>query len=65
LGSKNRQVLDRNGWARPWMRCPTDLAILPGATHLSAEAGALERMADLAAGCFRRWLVTEAGHAQV
>ena len=48
-----------------WMRCPTELAIVPGATHLFEEAGALEQVADLAAGWFRRWLVTEAGHAQV
>jgi putative phosphoribosyl transferase len=34
------------------MRCETKLEIVPGATHLFEEQGALERVADLAAGWF-------------
>jgi putative phosphoribosyl transferase len=64
VGGEDRQVLDLNAWAQSWMRCPTELAIVPGATHLFEEAGALEQVAQLAAGWFRRWLVTEASHAQ-
>ena len=65
LGGEDRQAPGRNEWARSWMRDPRDLAILPGTMHLSGETGALERVADLATGWFRRWPMTEAGHAKL
>jgi len=34
----------------------SSLAIVPGATHLFEEPGALEEVARLAAGWFTRWL---------
>jgi putative phosphoribosyl transferase len=65
VGGADRRVLELNEWARAAMTCPTELAIVQGATHLFEEAGALEQVADLAAAWFRRWLVTEADHAEV
>jgi putative phosphoribosyl transferase len=38
------------------LRCDKDLAIVPGATHLFEEPGALEEVADLATGWFLRHL---------
>jgi putative phosphoribosyl transferase len=35
------------------MRCRWELAVIPGATHLFEEAGALEQVADQAAGWFQ------------
>ena len=61
VGGEDREVLGLNERARAWMTCPTELAIVPGATHLFEEAGALEQVAQLAAAWFRRWLAVEAG----
>jgi dipeptidyl aminopeptidase/acylaminoacyl peptidase len=38
------------------MRCPTELVIVPGATHLFKEPGTLEEVARLAAEWFARHL---------
>jgi hypothetical protein len=40
------------------MQCETRLEIIPGATHLFEEPGALERVADLAAGWFGHHLTS-------
>jgi dipeptidyl aminopeptidase/acylaminoacyl peptidase len=42
--------------ARVYMRCPTELVIVPGATHLFKEPGTLEEVARLAAEWFARHL---------
>jgi putative phosphoribosyl transferase len=39
------------------MSCETALAVVPGATHLFAEPGALEKVAELA----RDWFVAQLG----
>ncbi|GGG45365.1 hypothetical protein GCM10010964_35930 [Caldovatus sediminis] len=62
VGGEDREVLRLNEWARSWMSCPTELAIVPGATHLFEEPGALEQVARLAAGWFLRWLAPEPSH---
>ena len=49
VGSHDDVVLDLNEQARALMKCETELVIVPGATHLFEEAGALEEVADLAA----------------
>ena len=36
------------------LRCPKQLLIIPGATHLFPEPGALEEVARLASEWFRR-----------
>ena len=49
VGGQDDVVIDLNKQARAEMRCETELAIVPGATHLFEEEGALEEVADLAA----------------
>jgi putative phosphoribosyl transferase len=63
VGGEDQPVLDLNEWARSCMTCPTELAIVPGATHLFEEPGAMEQVAHLAAGWFRRRLLPEPIHA--
>jgi putative phosphoribosyl transferase len=56
VGGEDRQVLALNREALDRLRPKKSLEIIPGATHLFAEPGALEEVARLAAGWFRRWL---------
>jgi putative phosphoribosyl transferase len=53
VGSLDTVVLELNREARAQMRCETSLEIVPGATHLFEEPGALDQVATLA----RRWFV--------
>jgi len=52
VGGRDEQVLELNTWARERMRCHTDLAVVPGASHLFEEPGALERVAELSVAWF-------------
>jgi putative phosphoribosyl transferase len=52
VGGDDVRVLELNRDARRRMRGVTRLEVVPGATHLFEEPGALERVADLAAGWF-------------
>lgn len=52
VGGADVQVLELNRGAQRRMRAETRLEIVPRATHLFEEPGALERVADLAAGWF-------------
>ncbi|MGW6600216.1 phosphoribosyltransferase family protein [Streptomyces sp. NPDC055036] len=52
VGGADTQVLDLNRRAAERMRCEHRLDVVPGATHLFEEPGALEAVADLA----REWL---------
>ena len=56
VGGRDRPVLDLNRQARARLRCPNALEVIPDATHLFEEPGALDRMAALAAGWFRHHL---------
>ncbi len=60
VGGEDREVLQLNAWARSRMTCATELSVVPGATHLFEEPGALEHVGRLAAAWFQRWLVPEA-----
>jgi len=60
VGGADHEVLRLNESALARLGCVKELAVVPGATHLFAEPGALERVADLAAEWFARHL---AGHA--
>jgi putative phosphoribosyl transferase len=51
VGGRDEVVLDLNRRARAELRCENDLAVVPGATHLFEEPGAL----DAAAGLARDW----------
>jgi putative phosphoribosyl transferase len=48
VGGSDRQVLELNRAAQMRLRCPSELAVVPGATHLFEEPGALEQVANLA-----------------
>ena len=52
VGGEDDVVIGMNEEARAQMRCEVKIDIIPGATHLFEEPGALERVADLAAGWF-------------
>jgi putative phosphoribosyl transferase len=56
VGGADTQVLRLNIEARAAMTAETELEVVPGATHLFEEAGALERVAALARGWFGRRL---------
>jgi dienelactone hydrolase len=56
VGGEDLPVLGLNRRAMAEMACPVELEVLPGATHLFEEPGALERVADLAAAWFTRHL---------
>jgi putative phosphoribosyl transferase len=54
VGSLDTVVLDLNREAQAQMRCETSLEIVPGATHLFEEPGALDQVATLAGQWFAR-----------
>jgi len=56
VGGADTQVLLLNREAERRMRCERRLEVVPGATHLFEEPGALEAVADLASGWFTRHL---------
>ncbi|HEU4422669.1 MAG TPA: dienelactone hydrolase family protein [Pilimelia sp.] len=56
VGERDPQVLDLNEAAATRLGGPSTLWIVPGATHLFAEPGALERVAGAAAEWFDRHL---------
>src|SRR5258705_2405141 len=62
VGGNDNIVIELNEMARDQMRCEVKLEIIPGATHLFEEAGALEQVAKLASDWFVDHL--EAGSAQ-
>jgi putative phosphoribosyl transferase len=57
VGGEDPQVLALNRWACAQLRCERELVVVPGATHLFEEPGALEQVAQLAAGWFAEHLV--------
>jgi len=60
VGGLDTTVIRMNTDARSMMRIETSLEIVPGATHLFEEPGALDVVADLAAAWFRRHLMRPA-----
>jgi dienelactone hydrolase len=52
VGGNDDIVIELNEQARDRMRCEVKLEIVPGATHLFEEPGALERVAQLASDWF-------------
>ena len=61
VGGADMQVLDLNRRAQRQMRCDVTLEVVPGASHLFEEPGALETVGDLAARWFARHLGRSAG----
>jgi len=56
VGGLDEAVIGMNEEARARMRCPVELVIVPGATHLFEEPGTLEEAARLATDWFARHL---------
>ena len=52
VGGQDDIVIELNEQARDQMRCEVKLEIIPGATHLFEEPGALEQVAKLASDWF-------------
>jgi putative phosphoribosyl transferase len=62
VGGDDERVVELNRTALSRLRCEKDLSIVPGATHLFSEPGALQRVADLAGAWFVRHL--SGGHCE-
>ena len=56
VGGDDVPVIHMNREALALLRCPKDMVIIPGATHLFEEPGALEEVARLAREWFTRHL---------
>lgn len=61
VGGDDVDVLELNHWALGQLRCAKRLEVVPGATHLFEEPGALESVAALAAEWFLTHLPAPAG----
>jgi len=60
VGGNDGPVIDLNEQALARLRCPAEMVIVPGATHLFEEPGALEEVARLASSWFVRHLSRKA-----
>jgi putative phosphoribosyl transferase len=58
VGGNDDIVIELNEMARDRMRCEVKLEIVPGATHLFEEPGALEKVATLASDWFVNHITT-------
>ena len=63
VGGDDEPVIEMNREAYALLRCPKELVIVPGATHLFEEPGTLEQVADHAVRWFQRYLTEGAPHA--
>jgi putative phosphoribosyl transferase len=59
VGERDDAVVRLNKEASQHLRCLKKLSIVPGATHLFEEPGALERVASLAASWFKNHLARD------
>jgi putative phosphoribosyl transferase len=59
VGGDDREVLAMNRQAFAQLRHERRLDVIPGASHLFEEPGALDQVAQLARAWFARWLVEE------
>lgn len=58
VGGEDHQVLELNRWAQRRLAGTSELVVIPGASHLFEEPGALEEVARLAARWFSLHLET-------
>ena len=56
VGGFDEEVIALNKEAYSFMRCPKEIAVIPGATHLFTEPGSLEEVAKQAAAWFEKYL---------
>jgi pimeloyl-ACP methyl ester carboxylesterase len=59
VGENDKQVIQLNRAALAQLRCEKQLVIVPGATHLFEEPGALDVVARLARDWFARHLISD------
>jgi putative phosphoribosyl transferase len=59
VGGNDPTVLALNEQANGRLTAPHELAVVPGATHLFEERGALEAVVALAADWLRRWVTAQ------
>ncbi|MBB2944252.1 pimeloyl-ACP methyl ester carboxylesterase [Actinoplanes lutulentus] len=62
VGEKDIEVLDLNEQARNTMRISAEMRVIAGASHLFSEPGALDQVAEEAAGFFQSHLAAEIHH---
>lgn len=60
VGGKDEEIIPLNESAYQKLRCPKEMVIVPGATHLFEETGALEKVAELARDWFLRYFLPSA-----
>lgn len=67
VGGQDTQVITLNQQAIQLIQAPIHLSIIPGATHLFSEPGALENVAEQAANWFSQYLnlPAQGDHAEV
>lgn len=58
VGQRDELVLTLNKKAYKQLKCPKELSVVPGATHLFEERGALEQVAQLAMKWFETHLIS-------
>jgi alpha-beta hydrolase superfamily lysophospholipase len=61
VGGNDAEVIQLNEEAYARMSCPKELRLVPGASHLFEEGGALERVAEMAAEWFERHFIAPTG----
>lgn len=59
VGGKDSVVLELNIQAYAIMECEKKIETIPGANHLFEEQGKLEKVAELSAAWFEKWLTTK------
>ena len=64
VGALDEEVLELNRAALDRLGCDKKLSIVPRATHLFEEPGALDAVSELAADWFRRWLAVVGAEAR-
>lgn len=63
VGGYDTSVIQLNQVAQERLRCTSHLEIVPGATHLFEEPGALEEVARLASEWFQHYLISTDNHS--
>jgi putative phosphoribosyl transferase len=58
VGGADAAIAEVNEAAATHLRCPNELAVVPGATHLFEEPGALEQVATLAAAWLTKYFAS-------
>jgi dienelactone hydrolase len=56
VGGDDTEVIELNEFAFERLKCIKKIEIVPGATHLFEEPGKLEKVADIAANWFKKYL---------